>query len=568
MPSHPEQSSGFRLVRYFTATSLVAFVIIAAALGYVFRELSIDGLSDAQENANVNLANVFSNELWTNDFGPFVRTMEGKSAAELKAAPQIPELHRKVLALMKGSMTFKVKVYDMQGMTVYSTELKQIGEDKSKDRGVIAAWRGETTSEMSHRDKFSALEGEVQDRNLVETYVPQYDPASGKVVGVFEIYSDVTPFLAEIGEKQWQIVAVVVGLMALLYLALVLIVNFGQQIISRQSKERDRIREALRASEERFRNLVEHSLAGIYIVEDEKLTYANPRFAEMLGYTLDEITGMNSDRFVVAEDLPLMRANQRALLEGQQQSVSYNFRARRKNGMEVVFGVNSVRTLFNGKPAVIGTALDISERKRAQGQIAAYVKQLESSMLGTVHVISHMVELRDPYTSGHERRVGALAKAIGAELGLAQNCCEGLEIIGLVHDLGKIAVAAEILSKPGKLTPIEFEMIQSHAQVGYDILKDVEFLWPLAETILQHHERLDGSGYPRGLKGEQMLLEARIIAVADVVEAMTSHRPYRAAFGLDAALQEIERAKGTVFDAAVVDACVKLFRQGRFAFQA
>jgi signal transduction histidine kinase len=248
-PAPSNQASEFQLVRYFTATSLVAFVVVAAVLGYVFRQFSIDGLLNSQEEANVNLTKVFSNDLWRNDFGPYLRAMEGKPAAELKAAPQIPQLHRKVLALMRGSSTFKVKVYDMKGMTVYSTELKQIGEDKSGNLGVIAARQGATTSELVHRNTFSALEGEVQNRDLIQSYIPQNDAATGKVIGVFEVYSDVTSLLGEIGEKQWYVMGAVFGLMALLYAALFLIVNFAQRIMVQQRQAHDRAEEALRNSE-------------------------------------------------------------------------------------------------------------------------------------------------------------------------------------------------------------------------------------------------------------------------------------------------------------------------------
>jgi two-component system NtrC family sensor kinase len=215
----------FQRARHFTVTSLVAFIVVAVVLGYVFRTFLIDGLVRTQEEANVNLTKVFSNSLWQSHFGPFVRAMEGKPAAELKAARELPELHGKVLALMRGSTTFKVKVYDMRGMTVYSTELAQIGEDKSKNAGVMTAWKGATTSELVHRNTFSALEGAVQNRDLIQSYIPQYDPATGAVVGVFEVYSDVTPLLAEIGNKQWYVMGVVVVLMAALHLALFLILT-------------------------------------------------------------------------------------------------------------------------------------------------------------------------------------------------------------------------------------------------------------------------------------------------------------------------------------------------------
>lgn len=215
----------FRRVRQFSVTSLVAFIVVAVILGYIFRTFLIDGLVHTQEEANVNLTRVFSNSLWQSDFGPFVGAMQGRPAAELKKAPQIAELHRKVLALMRGSTTFKVKVYDMKGMTVYSTELAQIGEDKSANAGVVAAWKGATTSELVHRQAFSTLEGEVQNRDLIQSYIPQYDPATGKVVGAFEVYTDVTPLLAEISNKQWYAMGVVVVLMAALHLALLLILT-------------------------------------------------------------------------------------------------------------------------------------------------------------------------------------------------------------------------------------------------------------------------------------------------------------------------------------------------------
>jgi PAS domain S-box-containing protein len=190
--------------------------------------------------------------------------------------------------------------------------------------------------------------------------------------------------------------------------------------------------------------------------------------------------------------------------------------------------------------------------------------RLERSMEGTVHALAYTVEARDPYTAGHQRRVADLATAIAQELGRPEPARRGLELAASIHDIGKISVPAEILAKPSKLTPLEFELLKGHAEAGFQILKDVTFPWPVAEIIRQHHERLDGSGYPRGLKGEQILPEAKILAVADVVEAMISHRPYRAAMGLDSAMNEIAKGRGTIYDADIVDACVKLFRERGF----
>ena len=181
--------------------------------------------------------------------------------------------------------------------------------------------------------------------------------------------------------------------------------------------------------------------------------------------------------------------------------------------------------------------------------------------MSTVQVATTLSEMRDPYTAGHERRVAEIAVAIGAELGFDAQRQEGLRVGGYLHDAGKITIPSEILSKPGKLSAAEFALIKGHPQASYDILKNVEFPWPVAQMALQHHERIDGSGYPQGLKGDEILFEARIMSVADVVEAMASHRPYRPGLGIDKALAEIERGRGTAYDPLVADTCLRLFRE-------
>jgi putative nucleotidyltransferase with HDIG domain len=171
------------------------------------------------------------------------------------------------------------------------------------------------------------------------------------------------------------------------------------------------------------------------------------------------------------------------------------------------------------------------------------------------------IEMRDPYTAGHQSRVADLASAIATEMGLPQEKIDGIRMAGSIHDIGKLSIPAEILSKPTKLTDIEYSLIKEHSRSGYEMLKNVESPWPLAQIVYQHHERMDGSGYPRNLKGDEILIEARIMTVADVVEAMASHRPYRPGLGIDAALAEIEKNKGAHYDNTVVDACLRLFRE-------
>ena len=204
--------------------------------------------------------------------------------------------------------------------------------------------------------------------------------------------------------------------------------------------------------------------------------------------------------------------------------------------------------------------------QQSNSELRKSFEKLRKTMEGTIQAMAMTVEKRDPYTAGHQRRVASLATAIAREMGVPDQQIEGLHLAGVIHDLGKIYVPAEILSKPARLNEIEFAMIKTHPQTGYEILKTIEFPWPIAQIVYQHHERIDGSGYPRGLDSGDILVEARILSVADVVEAMASHRPYRAALGADVALEEIERMRGSHFDPEPVDACLALFREGRFKF--
>jgi PAS domain S-box-containing protein len=203
-------------------------------------------------------------------------------------------------------------------------------------------------------------------------------------------------------------------------------------------------------------------------------------------------------------------------------------------------------------------------RKNTEEKLEQTLENLRKASDGMVNAIASVVEHRDPYTSGHQKRTARIACALAGELGISEDRTEGLRMASIIHDIGKIYIPTEILSKPGRLTGPEFAMVQTHSQVGYDVLKDIEFPWPIAQIVLQHHEKMDGSGYPQGLEGNAILQEARILAVADVVEAMSSHRPYRAALGLDKAMEELEGKSGTSYDAAIVKACLSLFREKGF----
>jgi PAS domain S-box-containing protein len=342
-----------------------------------------------------------------------------------------------------------------------------------------------------------------------------------------------------------------------------------QIVVARDITQRKQAEEALRTAEEQFRGLVEQSIAGIYIIQDGRFAYVNPRFAQILGYdSAEELIGREGLEVVAEKDRAGTRENRQRVIEGDVRSASYTFAALRKDGSSVEVGVHGTLATHHGRPAMIGMMQDISEKKRAEEEIRRYVAQLETAFMSTVQVAMTLSEMRDPYTAGHERRVAEIAVAIGAELGFDTRGQEGLRVAGYLHDIGKITIPSEILAKPGRLSPLEFKLIQGHPQASYEVLKAVEFPWQVAEVALQHHERIDGSGYPQGLKGEAILLEARIMAVADVVEAMSSHRPYRPGLGIEAALDEIERGRGTAYDADVAVACLRLFREKGYAIPA
>lgn len=209
---------------------------------------------------------------------------------------------------------------------------------------------------------------------------------------------------------------------------------------------------------------------------------------------------------------------------------------------------------------------EVDRRRRFQDELQQSLDRLRRMIGGTVLAIAKMVEKRDPYTSGHQRRVGELSRAIGNEMGLSAERLEGLFMASMIHDIGKISLPAEILSKPSHLNTMEWSLIQTHPQAGYEILQNIDFPWPVADIVLQHHERLNGSGYPRRLSGGAILEEARIVGVADVVETMSSHRPYRPSLGVKRALEEIASQRGILYDPRAVDACIALLEEDRFRF--
>lgn len=313
----------------------------------------------------------------------------------------------------------------------------------------------------------------------------------------------------------------------------------------------------LHDSEDRYRALFANIADPVFVFDDEthRFVDCNKSVLDRYGCTLEEL------RTMTPEDLhpPEERQQVAASITNDKELSLKRYTHVTKGGVKFPVEIHTADVEYEGRKAWISIARDITEPMKAE-------EALRASLWGTIHAIAATTESRDPYTAGHQRKVTELAVAIGRELGFDADRLESLQIAGLMHDIGKIAIPAEILSKPTRLTDTEMALIRAHPQMAYDILKNVEFPRAVATFVLQHHERLDGSGYPKGLTGEQIHLEARIIAVADVVEAISSHRPYRPALGLDVAFEEIESRSGTAYDADVVTACLRLFSEGGFAF--
>ncbi|UCG07767.1 MAG: HD domain-containing protein [Desulfobacterales bacterium] len=305
---------------------------------------------------------------------------------------------------------------------------------------------------------------------------------------------------------------------------------------------------ALHMSEMNFRNMIRNNADGILIFDKNSIVqFMNPAAENIFGMRAEQLVGQTFDHLVVPG-----KPIELDLISGDGKSVTAEMRV--------------MNTEWEGEPAYLASLRDITERKLMQLELQNNLDDLKQAVNGTIKAIALTVEIRDPYTSGHQHRVAHLARAIAGEIELSGDQAEGVYTAAAIHDIGKISLPAEILSKPVKLTDIEIQMIQAHSQVGYDILKGIDFPWPIARIVLQHHERMDGSGYPNGLVGEEILLEARILGVADVVETMASHRPYRPSMGIDKALEEVSQNKTVLYDPRVVDACLRLFTDKGFEF--
>ncbi len=332
--------------------------------------------------------------------------------------------------------------------------------------------------------------------------------------------------------------------------------------------ERKQAEEMLRMSKDYLDNIINATGYPIFVKDDSfRFTLVNNALCVMLGIERENIIGKTLGESLPEDQMEhFLKVDKMVLDSGLENQCEELLTGSGGNILNIV----TKKTRFvdeKGNNFLVGVIYDITEHKQDQEKLSQTLENLRKALGGIIQVISATVETRDPYTAGHQRRVADLAWAIAEKMEISDNQRDGLRMAGIIHDLGKIAVPAEILSKPTKLTEIETKLIRVHSQVGYDILKDIDFPWPLADMVLQHHERMNGSGYPQGLKGKEICLEAKILMVADVVEAMASYRPYRPALGIEAALEEIEKNKGILYDPEVVEVCLGLFREKGFHFE-
>jgi len=320
----------------------------------------------------------------------------------------------------------------------------------------------------------------------------------------------------------------------------------ANRLLQTEIEKSGKTEKTLQSSEGKLRGIINNNADGIVILDKDGIVqFVNPAAEALFNRKKEEFIGETFGFPVVAGE-------------------STEIDVISSTGAPVVLEMRAAITEWEGETAFLASLRDITDHKQMQQQIQKSLEDLKNTMKGTVRAIAATLEKGDLYTAGHQQRVATLSDAIAREMGLSSEQAEGLSLAAGIHDIGKITIPVEILSKPGRLSELEFKMIRTHPETAYEILKPIEFSWPIARIVLQHHERMDGSGYPHGISGEEILMEARILAVADVVEAMASNWPYRPALGIDKALEEVLKNRDTLYDPEVVDACLKLFTEKGF----
>jgi len=347
--------------------------------------------------------------------------------------------------------------------------------------------------------------------------------------------------------------------------------------------ERKKAEAEVRESQRRLADTIESLPDATMVIDREgKVLYWNREMVEMTGFLASDMVGHGDYEYALPfygirrpilidmiVDSRVRFDNQYTYVHKEGKVLFTETKTGKLKGKERILWGRAT-PLFNTRGQIVGaieSVRDITDRKEAEDDLKRSHERLEAIFSGTVSALAVTTEKRDQYTAGHQHRVATLACAIAKEMGLSAKMIDDIKIAGTLHDIGKLYVPLDILSQTGKLTEIEQLFVKTHPAAGYDIVKSIPFDGPIAEIILEHHERLDGSGYPRGIKGDEILLEAKVLSVADVVEAMASHRPYRPALGIDKALDEIQRNSGHLYDETAVNACVRVIKNNKFEFQ-
>lgn len=395
------------------------------------------------------------------------------------------------------------------------------------------------------------------------SYVKGFEPW-GWIIGTGLYIEDVNVEIGLIAKQLNAIASVILLLVSFLALYIIRHTILADRVRRIIWEERERLLTALEESNERFRSLVETTSDWIWEIDAQgAYTYCSPKVLDLLGFAPEELIGKHLVDLISIKEVERTSRIFRRLIESRKPFNGFETVCQARDGRVLVIEKNGV-PVFNDSGELQGyrgIARDISERKNALEALKKSRDDLHTSLEETVKSLALAAEKRDPYTAGHQMRVDQLACAIARELELPEERMEGLHFAALLHDIGKISLPSEYLAKPTRLSAQERAIIKCHTEVGYDILKNIPFPWPVATIVYQHHEHLDGSGYPRGLTDRDILLEAKILAVADVVEAMSSHRPYRPSLGLETALEEIRSGRGVIYHAESVDACLRLIAE-------
>ena len=327
--------------------------------------------------------------------------------------------------------------------------------------------------------------------------------------------------------------------------------------------------EILRRSEERYKNIIGHIHEGYFEVDlAGSFTFFNDSMCRIFGYSRQELMGMNNREYTTPKTAKKIYKIYNKMYQKGTACEVYDYEVIRKDGSRNILEISTSPSQDTSGVIIgfRGIVRDVTKHRRAEEDLQKSFNMLHKTLEDTIDALGFALQTKDPFTAGHQRKVAELCCRIAGEMNYDEDGIRGIRLAALVHDIGKIYVPTEILSKPSKLTDVEFDIIKTHSQAGYDIIKSIEFPWPIAQIVLQHHERLDGSGYPLSLTENEILREAKIIAVSDVAEAMSSHRPYRPALGIEVALDEISSKKGILYDPEAAEACIKLFEEDSFRF--